>query len=1094
MKKNLIRLRLGIHFACILMLSVCFTLNAHAEDLKNMRLSVTFTNVSLPKALEIIGQKSSLGVTFNDQDLAFPNKISYEAKNKLLPDIMHDILNNTPLKYRFYNNNIVIYKEKQSILTGKVSDANGLPLKGISVTEKGTAHGTTTATNGSFSLKVNANSAVLIFSSIGFITVTRTVTINEPVAITLLEEVSSLNELVVVGYGTQKKKDLTGAIAHLDMAGKEMTAATDLVQALQGVTPGLNAKSGSKAGEAGGISIRGKTSLSASDDPLIVLDGIIFNGTTADLNINDIASIDVLKDASSAAVYGSRSANGVIVITSKVGNSDKPQFNFNAYYGSQDLANTDMTKVMNGQQYAEHLADYYYQQKLYDWYKTGPTSAELRPAGPDLTNRELLATTLRTQEEKDNYLQGKEINWLDEVFRTAPMQSYSLSVSGRTPRTNYYLSAAYVNQQGIILNDQFKRTTFFAKFENKINDWLKIEFDPMYTHRDYSGLETSLSDALISSPLGNMYNSVGVYPTYIAGESYAYHPLGHLNVIDSEPKDNLNLIMKAKVQVPGITGLNLETNYSRNYIFNRKYQYFPQSTAEGSQVGGQGLKTNSNETKWLMNNTLTYKRVFNVVHSVDVTLLHSEESINGEGTTASGIGYSSEKLGYNALELAETQTSSSSAYREYTRSFLGRVNYAFKDRYLLTGTIRRDGYSGFGSNRKWGSFPSVSVGWIASEEAFLKKSDLINFLKLRVSYGVNGNQGIGTYKSQSQMASTNTVFDGITYVGLYSSSMGNDNLGWEKTNSTNIGLDYRILNNRISGSVDVYRAITTDVLVQRAIPAITGNSSVWDNIGGIENKGIEFSIDTKNIKSDDFSWNSAVAFTLNRNKITKLYGNVTQDIGNGWFVGKSIYAIYGYETDGIWQEKDLYDKTIMKDYYPGQYKIKDLNGDGIISADADRKILGSTDPNYRISLNNEFRYKNFSLGVFLNSIMGGNGYYMANNASALVSGGTDKAYRLNRTAVLPYWTPLNEANNVPGIYNNPKIAPGVYQNKSFVRLQDVNFSYSFSSKMVKKAGLSTLRVYASGKNLYTWTKWSGWDPDVANPLIKSFILGINTSF
>lgn len=1094
MKKYLRGLRQRLLFAGMLLGCMTIALRTTANDPQEIRISVSFNKVSLPKVLTIIGEKGNCGITFNHEDMASASEITYQAKDKSLFKILEDILKETSLKFKSYNNNIIIYSAKQITVNGKVADARGVPLIGVNIVEKGTGNGTTTDMKGNFSLKVTSSPAVLVFSYIGFSSVERNVTDNKPLNVIMQEDMSRLNEAVVIGYGTQRKKDLTGAISHIDMKGKEMTATTDLIQALQGITPGLNAKAGSKAGEVGGLSVRGKTSLSASDNPLLVVDGVIFNGSTADLNINDIASIDVLKDASSAAVYGSRSANGVIVITTKTGSSDKPQFSLNAYYGTQDLSNTDMTKVMNGQQYAERLVDYYYQQKLYDWYKTNPTSADARPVRPDITDRELVASNLRTEEEKNNFLQGREINWVDEVFRTAPIQSYSLSVSGKTPRTNYYLSASYADQKGIILNDQFKRLTFFSKFENKITDWLKVEFAPIYTHRDYSGLEASLADALIASPWGSKYDENGNYPVYIAGESYSYHPLGNTKVYDDDPRDNLNLVFKGKITVPRIEGLNYEINYSRNYSFDRHFQYYPKAVAEGSKVDGRGNKNTSNETKWLINNIITYKRRFNNVHNIDVTLLHSDEERTGEGTTATGVGFNSEKLGYNALELASKQEAVSSGYREYTRSFMGRVNYAFKDRYLLTATIRRDGYSGFGRNKKWGNFPSVSVGWVASEESFFNKPSWVNFLKLRLSYGVNGNQGIGMYKSQSQMDNINMVFDGATAIGLYAASMGNDNLGWEKTGAANIGLDFRVLNERIAGAIDVYHATTTDVLVQRAIPRISGNSSVWDNIGGIKNRGIEFTLDIRNIQSKDFSWTTNLTFSLNRNEITKLYGNVTEDIGNGWFVGHSIYSIYGYEAPGIWQEQDLFSKSIMKDYYPGQFRISDLDGDGIITADNDRKILGSTDANYRFSINNEFRYKRLSFSFFLNSIQGGNGYYMANNSGVLVTGGTDKAYRLNRPAVLPYWRPDNPVNNVPAMYYNPKIAPGVYQDKSFIRLQDVSVSYSFSDKQLKRWGFNSLRVYVSGRNLYTWTKWSGWDPDVQDPVIRSVIAGINTSF
>jgi len=915
----------------------------------------------------------------------------------------------------------------------------------------------------------------------------------ENITITLLEDVSKLEEVVVVGYGTQKKKDLTGSIAHLEMQGTENAPNTNLVQALQGIAPGLNAKMGSTAGSSGGISIRGRTSISASDSPLIVLDGIIYNGDISDLNVNDIASIDVLKDASAAAVYGSRSANGVIVVSSKRGKSNKPKFNFNAYGGIQDLHPSDRSKMMNGDQFVNRLVDYYYQQELYDWYDTDPTDNSERPSRPNVSDKNVLASYLRSQEEQNNFLEGNEVNWMDQVFRAAPVQSYSMSVSGSSEKTNYYMSTSLTDQDGILENDSFKRYTFFGKFSYQLADWFNFEFAPQYTRRDYSGVAALISDAMDSSPWGSIYNENGDYPLDIAGESLARHPLGNALFDDEDIRDNLNLIFKGKFNLPSVEGLSYQFDYAQNYYFSHTYRYQPTTSFTGASNGGIGSKNNSTERKWLINNILSYDKSFGK-NRFNLTLLHSEEEIQGEGTEAYAYGFSSEKLGYHALEVAENQETSSSAYQEYTRSFMGRLSYTFNDRYLLTGTIRRDGFSGFGENKKWANFPSASIGWIISEENFLSEVESIDYLKLRLSYGINGNQGIGRYNSQSIMSTNSTVFDGSTAIGLYSSSLGNDDLGWERTKSINLGFDFQLFGDRLNGSVDAYTAETSDVLVQRGIPRVSGNSSVWTNIGGMKNKGLEIALNTKNVETENFSWNSGFTFVINRNEITKLYDGVTEDIGNGWFVGESIYAIYGYETDGIYQEEDLFNGTIIEGYYPGQYKIIDQNGDQEITAEDDRKVIGSTDPNYRFSINNEIRYKNVGLSFFLNSIQGGGGRYMANNSSALVAGGTDYAYRVNRTAVEPYWTPENRSNTVPGIYYNPKIAPGVYQDKSFVRLQDVSLFYNIDQPVIESLGLTNARIYVSGKNLYTWTNWSGWDPDVEDPIIRSIVMGLNINF
>ncbi len=980
------------------------------------------------------------------------------------------------------------------VIKGSVKDETNYSLPGVSVSIKGTTTGTITDSNGNFVLKNVPKGSVLLFSFIGLKSQEVTIVDDQPLDILLASDLVGLDEVVAVGYGTQKKKDLTGSIGKVNIQTSEMSATTDLSQILQGATPGLNAKSGSGAGDTGGLSIRGKTSLSASDSPMIVVDGIIYEGSTADLNFNDIESIDVLKDASAAAVYGCRSANGVIAITTKRGKSEKPKFNFNAYYGLQNLSNTDRTKVMNADQYAVKLVDYYYQQDLYDWYDTNPTSATDRPERPDVTDKELVADYLLSDEEKENYLAGKSVDWIDEVYRVAPIQSYNLSVSGSSEKTNYYLSTSYTNQEGILVNDKFQKLTFFSKLESQLTDWFKIVFNPVYSHRDYSGLSASASYALIASPLGNEYDEGGDYPVYIANESYAYHPLGNTLATNSEPRDNINLILKGTVDVPWIKGLKYDVNFSRNYIISRSFTYYPTTCAIGQKNDGLGYKNYSETKKWLLNNIVTYDNLFADKHHLNVTLLQSRENTYYDATSTTAYGFDNETLGYYAMDMAETQEISTSTEEEDLLSFMGRLNYSFDDKYLLTATIRRDGYSGFGSNNKYASFPSISLGWIATDESFLDDSKWLNFLKIRLSYGINGNQGIGRYASQSEMSTTSTVFDGSTAVGVYSSSMGNDDLKWEKTASINSGVDFGFLNNRITGSIDVYNAKTTDVLVERSIPTTSGNSSVWTNIGGVENNGIEISLTTENIKSPNLTWKTTFTYARNRNKLTKLYDDVTEDIDNGWFVGHSTYALYGYKTQGIWQEDDLFDGDIMDGYYPGQFNIKDLDDSGTITADGDRSIVGETDPNYRFSISSDLRYKNLSLNIFVNSIQGGNGYYMGSNTSAVVAGGTDKAYRLNRTAVRDYWRPDNPVNNAPAMYYNPKISPAVYQDKSFVRLQDISLAYNFSKGLLDKLKMENLKVYVSGRNLYTWTKWSGWDPDTGSPMMRSVIGGVNVSF
>ncbi len=838
----------------------------------------------------------------------------------------------------------------------------------------------------------------------------------------------------------------------------------------------MNIQGAGLSGSEPSLSIRGQTSLSASDRPLIVRDGIIFNGEISDINISDVESVDILKDASSAAVYGSRSANGVILITTKRGKSEKPSISFNMSYGYQDMTNSPM-RVMNGDEYAERLVDYYYQQDLYSWYQTHPTSATGKPVRPDVTDRDIVASYLRTEEERDNYLAGNEIDWVDEVTRLAPIQNYNISFSGKTKSSSYFVSASYTNDEGIQLNDEFSRITLNSNVESKVTDWFKLGIITSYSYRDYSGIEASLASARTASPLAN--NKIGSpnYDMYLTGETYMRYPLNNLYVQNSDIRNNLFLVGKGTITVPWVKGLTYELNYSNNYSTRNNRTFYPATTPEGASNDGQALKNPSEERSSIVNNIVTYLRTIGD-HNINATLLFSRENRHASSELIDAEGFENPVLGYNNVGLGTIITASSTAWEENSLSYMARLNYSYKNRYLLTGTIRRDGYSGFGENRKFANFPSLSLGWVVSEEPFLQDWES-TYLKLRASYGKNGNQGIGRYSSFSRVATDAYVYGPTTSIAVYPGTLGNANLGWEATSSYNLGIDYAFFRHRISGTIDAYLAETNDVLVQRALPSSTGYPNIWANIGGIKNKGVEIQLNTVNIEGK-LSWKSSFVFSLNRDKISKLYGDSNDnDIGNSWFVGEPISAIYDYEmAGGLWTEQELYENKTLDGWYPGQFKYVDQNDDDVIN-EADRTIIGYAAPNYRFSINNEFSYKNFSFSFLLNSIQGGNGYYMADNSSVTnVSWRADDVYRMNGSAVRHYWTPDNGVDNATGAYNAPAVTSGIYESRSFVRLQDISLVYNFNAKLLKTLSLDNCSFFVSGKNLYTWTKWSGWDPEI----------------
>lgn len=990
--------------------------------------------------------------------------------------------------------------QNQNAVSGTVTSQKGETMPGVNIIQKGTTNGTTTDADGRYSLTLSGDAgAVLVFSFIGYTTQELSVNGRSVIDITLDEDVTNLEEVVVIGYGEQKKSDLTGSVVRVTMADKMNQANVNVMQALIGSAPGVNLESRGGAEGEPSLSIRGQTSLSASDRPLVVIDGIIYNGSLSNINANDVETIDILKDASAAAVYGSRSANGVLLISTKKGKSAKPVVSFDMYKGFQDMTNNPM-RVMNGDQFALRLLDWEHQEEVYKWYKTNPTSAEARPLRPDVSDRNVVASFLRTYEEQQNYLAGREIDWVDEVLQVAPMQNYSLGLQGKSDKVNYYFSTSYTDVEGIQLNDRFKRLTVRSNLESEINSWLTIGVNAAFTNRDNSGLEANLASARVASPLVD--NKIGLpnYDIYLGGELFQPYPLANLFVDNSDISNELFAVGRAKVTVPWVDGLKYELNYSNIYSNRNNNTYHDSNTPSGVSNHGYAVKVPSEAREWVVNNIVNYSKTIGD-HEINSTLLFSREKRTGQSSTLTAQGFANETLGYNNMGLGSIVTVASSAYEENSLSYMARFNYSFLSRYMFTATVRRDGFSGFSAANKWATFPSASLAWVASEEPFLK--DLGIFLKLRTSYGKNGNQGIGRYSSLSRMGTRYYVYGSTTAIGLYPSTLGNSELTWETTTSYNLGVDFGILQNRITGSVDAYIAETEDVLVQRQLPRASGYQSVWSNIGGIDNKGIEFEARTINVDKK-IKWESNFVFALNRDKISRLYGNdQDQDIGNSWFVGEPIGALYDYQmAGGVWTEDEFFSGSVLPGWYPGQFRYVDQNADGQIEPTNDRKVIGYSSPSYRFSINNTISYRNFTLSVLINSIQGGDRYYLADN-QFMINPLYYMQNRMNNSAINDYWRPDAPTTNTTGIYNVPLRQSGIYQSRSFVRLQDVSLAYNFTTSLLNKLKLETAQVYISSKNPYVWTKWQGWDPETAwdpnrnisdTPLMRNVIMGLRVSF
>ncbi len=1012
------------------------------------------------------------------------------ASGSLIPEGQDVTINYTAGIEVSHNNKVDM---QQFRIDGTVTDENGDPMPGVNIQIAKTSIGVISDVNGKYSLNIPEENVVLVFSFIGYETQEISTGGKRTIDVGLAPSLSALDEIIVIGYGTQKKSDLTGSVVRVSMADKTTQPNINLSQALVGVSAGVNLEGRGGASGEPTLSVRGQTSLSASDSPLIVVDGIIYNGPISNINISDVESIDILKDASAAAVYGSRSANGVLLVTTKKGKTKKPVISFDMYKGIQDMTNNPM-RVMNADEFAVRLLDWDYQEKVYAWYATNPTSVDGRPVRPDVTNRQTVASYLRTYEEQQNYLAGNEIDWVKEVLHVAPIQNYNLSLQGSADKVSYYLSTSYSDVEGIQLNDKFKRFTMRSNLESVVNDWLTLGLNASFSTRDNSGLPASLGNARVASPLVD--NRIGSrnYEIYLGGELFQPYPLVNLYVDNSDISNELFGVGSAKITVPWIKGLKYELNYSHTYSTRNNNTYNDSNTPDGVSNRGLAVKNPSESSDWIVNNIVTYSRAFGD-HQINSTLLFSREGRKGNSSTLNAQGFDNEVLGYNNVGLGEIATVSSSAYEENSLSYMARVNYSYMSRYMFTATVRRDGFSGFGAGNKWATFPSASIAWVATEEPFLK--DMGFYLKLRTSYGKNGNQGIGRYSSLSRMGTRYYVYGQSTAIGLYPSTLANSDLGWETTSSYNAGLDFGILKNRITGSVDIYKANTEDVLVQRRIPRSSGYISVWTNIGGLDNKGIEFELKTINIEKK-LRWESGFVFSLNRDKINKLYGGQNDfDIGNGWFVGKPISSIYDYQmAGGVWTDEEFFSGNILAGWYPGQFRYVDQNGDGQIDPTNDRTVVGYESPSYRFSINNTLSYENFTLSLFINSIQGGKDYYLADN-SQMINPLFYMQQRMNNSAINAYWRPDAPTTNTTGIYNVPLRQSGIYQSRSFVRLQDISLTYNLSKSLVDKLKLQSCQVYISSKNPYVWTKWQGWDPEIGvsdTPLMRNMVAGLRISF
>lgn len=974
--------------------------------------------------------------------------------------------------------------QQQRQASGVVKDAMGEPVIGATVLEKGTTNGTITDIDGKFSLNVKAG-AVIEISYIGY--VTQTLTAGPNMNVTLEEDSETLDEVVVVGYGVQKKSDVTGSVTSVPKERLDRLPVTNVLQAVQGATAGVTiTQSSSIPGDAPSALVRGQNSIKASSGPYIVVDGVPINKTGGSLNDiapSDIESMEILKDASATAIYGTNGANGVILITTKHGKSGKPTIKYSGYVGIEDYSNK--LDFCNGEQIVQRYKDY----------------VAINPG------ENMFDDNVRYANEVENYKAGKQTDWLyDVVSQTGIITDHNISMNGGGEKVKYYVSADYLNQKGILKGFNYKRYSLRTNIDMEVTDYLKVGTNTYLASHNRDGGRANFLNAEAMSPWGKMYEEDGsycIYPMY--SELLWANPMIGTTKQAERRQWNISINGYAemdfgKIWAP-LKGLTYKFNGGFSYAPKRESTY---AGAAANDLNGTGKIFNSETQTYTVENIVTYSRDI-AKHHFDFTGLYAATRKKYTESTAQGQKFLNDDLGFHNLGSAETASVKSYTDLYTTVSQMGRLNYSFDSRYLFTFTVRRDGSSVFGENNKYGVFPSVALGWNLTNESFMEKSsDWLNNLKLRLSYGKSGNEAIGVYQTLVKMSTAKFASGGNAVVGLYpNATMGNADLSWETTKTFNIGIDFGFLNNRINGNLDLYASKTTGLLLNRNLPKLSGYSNVVANMGETQNKGIELTVNSKNIVTKDFTWGSSLVFSWNKNEIKDLYGDGKDDLGNRWFIGEPIGVIYDYDMVGIWQEDEIargehlnWDPIAE----PGDVKLADRSKDGVIN-DEDRHVKGQTTPKWIGGLTNTFSYKNFSLSIFIQTTQG----LMKSNT--LVGMAADEMGRRNSTTEIGYWTPENKSNKWRSLRKQSnKHGYGFGEDASFTRVKDITLSYTFPEKWMKSAGLGGLTVYATGRNLFTFTDWVGWDPETRQdgrgsgswennyPMTKSYTFGINLTF
>lgn len=968
-------------------------------------------------------------------------------------------------------------QEKGRVITGSILSASGEKLAGASLIEKGTGNAARSDSAGNFRISVTDANGVLVVSYIGF--KTKEVRIGGRSAINIMMDASSssVQEVVVVGYGTQQRKDITGAISSISASTIRNQPAVSVDQLIQGRAAGVDVSQAS--GAPGGrlnIRIRGASSLNAGNEPLFVIDDIpVYNnskdpsGTSygtftptnalASLNPNDIESIQVLKDASATAIYGSRGSNGVIIITTKRGSGSKMTVDYNGYYGVQTVANK--LELMNGQQHAEYLNDW----------------AESRNLPIPFTDPAAI---------------GKGTDWQDELFRPAAIQNHQVSLSSAKGNLRYFVSGNYFNQDGIVINSNLKRYSFRVNADAKLNEKVKFSQSMSFSRTVNRAVPTtgagsgnirSVGEKIYAtSPTVPVFDENGNYVDYWYNAAKAESPVASLLTIDNKLEGD-NFLGNLSLEYQPVKNLTFKSLIGVNLISRNNQEYYPRATTYiGGLLGGLGMIGERKVTNILNENTVRYAKIFREKHNLELLGGFSWQKEQDFSATTQPSGFADDRLGINSIGSATGSTIIASSLNEWSMaSFLGRMNYQYDNKYLLTVSFRADGSSRFGANNKWGYFPSMAAGYRLSEEPFMEGLQFLSDLKIRGSYGLTGNQEIGSYQSLATLTTSNTyIFDNKLYPAARHTRLENGELKWEKTAQWDIGLDLAFFHDRLRLTADYYRKNTRDLLFTVDLPAYSGYSSALYNTGGLQNKGFELNLGA-DIFTGDFTWSADMNFARNNAEITSL-GRATSTT---LFVGYPPGNYLGYVFEGVFRDQAEVDaQTVQTNVKPGDARYQDVNLDGVLDAD-DRIVMGNSLPEFIYGINNSFGYKNFALTIFLQGSAG------ANRVEG--TGLTDPSDAGNKSVnLLNRWSPDNPDSNIPRAgYSNVLTSTYQLMDASYLKIRNVQLSYTFPSAVLPRFAGSS--VYLSGQNLWTRTDYVGYDPDGGGgyPTATTLMFGIN---